>query len=253
MCGRYTNDAEFSEIRLAFKADPFERLGAWQPTYNINPTYGAGFEQLIVVAGRGGRQIRSARWWLIPPFWKKPLKSLPTAFNARLEDLASKPFWRESLRSKRCIIPSTGWREFKGERGKKQPYHFRLPSGVFGFAGLWSTWTSAEGEVVDSFAIITSRPNDAAAQIHDRMPLVLSPESYGAWLDPGVDPTSVLEAAQVANDTLQLEIYPSDPIGNNGRFEGPEVIARVASPEPASSLPAQQELFGGTETAVKRR
>src|SRR5688572_6085139 len=160
MCGRYTNDAEFSEIRLVFNAEPFELLGAWKPTYNINPTYGPGFEHLIVVPGGGGRQIRAARWWTIPRCWKPPLKSLPTSFNARLEDIATKPFWRESLKSRRCIVPSTGWREFTGERGKKQPHHFQLPDGLFGFAGLWSTWTSPDGEVVDSFAIVTGKPNE---------------------------------------------------------------------------------------------
>ncbi len=243
MCGRYSNHAEFSEIKLTFRAEPFERLFAWKPTYNINPSYGPGFEQLFVVASRAGRQVRAGRWWMIPWFWKKPLKSLPTSFNARLEDIQTKPFWRESFRSKRCIVPSTGWREFKGERGKKQPYHFRLPSGLFGFAGLWSTWTSADGEVVDSFAIITSKPNDAASKIHDRMPLVLPADSYDAWLDLGTAPLSVLEAAQAANDSLALDIYPSDPIGNNGRFEGPQVIARV-EPAPVETEPVQQELFG---------
>ncbi len=244
MCGRYSNHAEFSEIKLIFDAEPFERLGAWKPTYNINPSYGPGFEQLFLVADRAGsRQIRAGRWWMIPWFWKKPLKSLPTSFNARLEDIETKPFWRESLRSRRCIVPSTGWREFKGERGKKQPFHFRMPTGLFGFAGLWSTWTSSDGEVVDSFAIITSKPNSAASKIHDRMPLVLPTDSYAAWLDAGTHPASVLDAARVANDTLALDIYPSNPIGNSGRFEGPEVIERF-QPAPLETSPAQQELFG---------
>jgi putative SOS response-associated peptidase YedK len=242
MCGRYSNHAEFSEIKLTFQAEPFERLFAWKPTYNINPSYGPGFEQLFVVASHRERQVRAGRWWMIPRFWKKPLRSLPTSFNARLEDIQSKPFWRESFRSKRCIVPSTGWREFKGERGKKQPYHFRLSSGLFGFAGLWSTWTSAEGDVVDSFAIITSKPNAAASKIHDRMPLVLPTDSYHAWLDAGTDALSVLEAAQAANDSLALDIYASDPIGNSGRFEGAQVIARV-EPAPVETKPAQQELF----------
>jgi putative SOS response-associated peptidase YedK len=251
MCGRYTNDAEFSEIRVVFDAQPFERLGAWKPTYNITPAYGPGFEQLIVVpANSAVRQIRAARWWMIPWFWSKPLKSLPSAFNARIEDVASKPFWREAFQSRRCLVPTTGWREFKGERGKKQPYHFRM-QGLFAFAGLWSTWTSPDGEVVDSFAIVTTRPNQAAEPYHDRMPLIMPPDSYAAWLDAGLDPKAALEAAETAKSALELEIYPSDPIGNNGRFEGPEAIAPV-EPKAPPDTPAQQELFGAGRTGGER-
>ncbi|HEV8248311.1 MAG TPA: SOS response-associated peptidase [Polyangiaceae bacterium] len=240
MCGRYTNDAEFSEIRLAFKAEPFQRFGSWKPTYNITPSYGPGFEQLIVVGNRTeGRVLRLGRWWLIPWFWNKSLKSLPTSFNARVEDVESKPLWREAFRSTRCLVPATGWREFTGTRGQKQPYHFRLPAPLFAFAGLWSTWTSDVGEVVDSFAIITAPPNPIAAKIHDRMPLVLPEGSYGEWLDQAGDPALVLQEAQARSLELPLQVFPSDPIGNSGRYEGPRVI------EPVTIAPAQQELFGG--------
>ena len=249
MCGRYSDGAELSDIRLAFDVEELELFRHWKPTYNITPSYGAGFEQPIVIGTKEGkRALRLGRFWLIPPKWPKPLKELPTAFNARAEELAKKPFWREAFATRRCLVPATGWREFRGERGKKQPFHFHLAHRLFGFAGLFSTWLSPEGEAVDSFAIVTTEPSTLAATIHDRMPLVLAPEYHAAWLGAG-DASATLEAARAASLSLPLEVYPSDPIGNSGRFEGPEVLRPFANPEPPK--PVQGELFA--EPARGRR
>ena len=86
--------------------------------FNIAPSHGPGFEQLIVVQKEDRRVLRLARWWMIPGFWTKPLRELPTSFNARAEDVADKPFFRAAFASHRCLVPATGWREFKPE-GKK--------------------------------------------------------------------------------------------------------------------------------------
>src|SRR5690606_33839192 len=125
MCGRYTNEMEFSQLRLAFDATDLS-FRPWVPTYNIAPSSGPGHEQPFIVRGAGGRELRLGRFWLIPSWWKQPLRELPTAFNARAEELAQKPLWREPFRSRRCLVPATGWREFALEKGKKQPYHFHL-------------------------------------------------------------------------------------------------------------------------------
>jgi putative SOS response-associated peptidase YedK len=246
MCGRYTNRAEFSEIRLAFAVDEVRAARDYRATYNISPSYGAGFEQPIVVQGAAGRELRLARWWFIPWFWKKPLKELPTAFNARAEDLASKAFWKEAFRESRCLVPATGWREFRpssahvpseveGLRARaktaKQPYHFHLQGELFAFAGLWSSWQSPEGEAIDSFAIVTTEASAMAKSVHTRMPVVLPKTSYDAWLDPQHDPAAVLAEAIAAGTTLGIDIYPSNPIGNKSGFEGVEAIERVALPE----------------------
>jgi putative SOS response-associated peptidase YedK len=242
MCGRYTDHGELSDIRLAFDVDQLELFREWKPTFNITPSYGPGFEQLFVVRTREGvRQLKLGRFWLIPPTWKQPLKELPTTFNARAEELAAKPFWRDAFATRRCLVPATGWREFRGQAGKKQPYHFHFDHQLFAFAGLHSTWISPEGEAVDSFAIVTTEPSPLAATIHDRMPLVLGREHQAAWLEVD-DPASVLALARAASFTLPLEVYASDPIGNNGRYEGPRVLdAVVVESKPA---PVQGELFG---------
>lgn len=232
MCGRFSQEAELSEIKLELKVEQLEIFRELQPLYNIAPSYGPGVEQAFVVQNREGQRVlRQGRWWMIPHYWSKPLKTLPVAFNARAEDLEQKPFWRTAFHRYRCLVPATGWREFKPEGKKKQPYHFRLERQVLAFAGLWSRWTSPEGEVVDSFAIVTTEPNAQAAPIHDRMPLVVAPDLYQSWLDPAADANAVLAEARARIATLALQVYPSDPRGNSVRFEGPEVVARV-EPEP---------------------
>lgn len=221
-----------SEIKLELEVEQLEMFREFQPVYNIAPSYGSGYEQLFVVKTREGkRALRLGRWWMIPHYWSKPLKSLPAAFNARAEDLPNKPFWRDAFQRHRCLVPATGWREFRPERGKKQPYQFRLERRLFAFAGLWSRWTSPDGELVESFAIVTTAPSAKAAQYHDRMPLVLAPELYDGWLDRAADGAAILSEACARSLQLPLEVYATNPVGNNSRFEGPEVVEPF-EPEP---------------------
>jgi putative SOS response-associated peptidase YedK len=269
MCGRFSEEAELSEIKLELKVEQLELFREFRPLYNIAPSYGPGNEQLFVVQTRDGkRALRLGRWWMIPHFWSKPLKALPAAFNARAEELAQKPFWRDAFRQYRCLVPATGWREFKSEGKKKQPYQFRLEKRLFAFAGLWSRWTSPDGEVVDSFSIVTTEPNATAAQYHDRMPLVLPPDMYDAWLDRNADATELLLEARARATNLAFDVYPTNPLGNNVRFEGPEVVERfdpTAAPPPEPprtrerqkrpALPegVQQSLFGEQDSAPARK
>jgi putative SOS response-associated peptidase YedK len=255
MCGRYSDAAELTDIRLTFEVKQVELFREWKPTYNITPSYGPGFEQLMIVATREGeRALRLGRFWMIPPSWGKPLDELPTSFNARAEELAKKPLWRGAFRSARCLIPVTGWREFTGKSGHKQPYHFHFGHSLFAFAGLMSRWRSPDGEVVDSFAIITTAAAPAVESIHDRMPLVLPKESYAAWLDAKADPEPILAHAVELSRALPLEVYASDPIGNSGRYEGPRAIEALATPPPAPKpLPVQGSLFGDDPPPERRR
>lgn len=237
MCGRYSEEEALSEIRIEFDAEP-ELFREYQPVFNIAPSHGPGFEQLIVVKEQDRRVLRLARWWMIPSFWKKPLRALPTSFNARAEDVADKPFFRTAFAAHRCLVPATGWREFKPEGKKKQPYHFRTRSRLFAFGGVHSRYVTEDGDVIDTFAIITTPPNDAARAVHDRMPLVIQPALYDSWLDPRSDALALLERACADNQKLELEVYASNPAGNDVHFEGPEVVARAdAAP------PAQGDLF----------
>jgi len=252
MCGRYSNEAEFSQIRLLFQATD-QTFRPWVPRYNISPSSGGGFEQLIVTADRpGSRQIRLARFWFIPEGWAKPLNQLPTTFNARSEDLDRRRLWRTPFAQSRCLVPATGWREFLGVAKAKQPYHFRLAgSGAeprpFAFAGLHGTWTSPDGEVVDSFAILTTTPSPTAAPIHDRMPLVMPSDLYDQWLTDSAARHEVLAAAQKSAQELALDVFPSDPIANSVHYEGAAAVARVepSAPAPRPTRSRQSETAPG--------
>jgi putative SOS response-associated peptidase YedK len=250
MCGRYTNDAELSDIRLAFGVEQLELYRAFTPTFNITPNYGPGGEQPFVVETQAGkRALRLGRFWLIPAGWNKPLKELPTAFNARAEELARRPLWKGAFESRRCLVPATGWREFQGKAGNKHAFHFHLDRRLFAFAGLYSTWIAPEGEAVDTFAIVTTEPSPLARSVHDRMPLVITPEHYADWLGAS-DPERVLALARNESFTLPLEMYESDPVGNSGRYEGPRVLDRA--PVDARPASVQGELFGAASAEQAR-
>jgi putative SOS response-associated peptidase YedK len=225
MCGRYSlAPTEFSQIQIEFKVDVQLEL---EPRYNIAPTWAAGHAPPIVLMNSSGRrELDVARWWMIPASWKLPLNRLPTAFNARAEELGDKRFWSRSFDARRCLVPTTGWREFTGPSGQRQPHHFHYDHGLFAFAGVWDEWVSPEGENVRSFAIVTVAANDIVTPIHDRMPLRVAPDLYAEWLDPSVMGERALASVRKASAT-RLDHYETDRAGNDVRCEGPLVIAKV--------------------------
>lgn len=223
MCGRYSlATEEFSQIQLEFRVDAALEL---EPRYNIAPTWAPGHEPPIVRVDSSARRVLDvARWWMIPSSWRRPLNRLPTAFNARAEELGDKRFWAASFDARRCLVPATGWREFTGPSGRRQPHHFHYDHGLFAFAGVWDEWLSPEGDSVRSFAIVTVAANDVVAPIHDRMPLRVAPDDYDLWLDAGVAGAAALEAVR-RRAPPPLSSYEADPAGNDVRREGPAVIA----------------------------
>ena len=261
MCGRFSVYGEVYDIKIAVSAQVELLFRPWTPRFNISPSAGPGHEQLIAVTGDDQQRVlKLARWWFIPPTWNKPLNKLPTAFNARSEDIEAKALWKGAIKSSRCLVPATGWREFVGTSGKKQPYHFHMrDQRIFAFAGLKSTWTAPEGDDVDSFSIITTEANDIVKPIHDRMPLVVPAGMYDEWLSETTDPILMLNELRSESRRLEVEVYPSDPVANDVRYEGPLTVKKVelAAPKPEIEQ-AQQSLFGSaydvpTKTSRRRR
>jgi putative SOS response-associated peptidase YedK len=223
MCGRDVLDVDVDTIVAAFALD--RAPTSIEPRYNISPGYGGvGTPWIVRVAADQQRELITARWWLIPRFWKKPLQQLPSTFNARAEDIAHKPMFRDSLVKRRCLVPASGWYEFRGPRGKKESFLFRIPSlPVFGFAGIYDEWTSPDGEVITSFAIVTTEPNETARAIHDRMPVVLHPGDHATWLDPANHDPARLQALLRPWDG-DTTVYRTSGFGNDPRREGRECI-----------------------------
>jgi putative SOS response-associated peptidase YedK len=198
MCGRYTltshedivEDLQAS-LDASVTADPW-----WKPRFNVAPTQPA---PIVRLRRDGTRAIELMRWGLVPHWAEPGGKKPPLMINARVESLTAKQMFRDALARKRCLVPADGFFEWiagrghagRGARDDKQPprpfyFHPRVHA-LIAFAGLWAWSRDAAGNDLHSFTIVTTRASDLVRPIHDRMPIVLAPEDYAAWLDPDVD------------------------------------------------------------------
>jgi putative SOS response-associated peptidase YedK len=197
MCGRFTHRYTWREIhRLYSLTSPASNV---QPSYNVCPT-----DTVNVVTRTDGKNIlEPMRWGLVPRWWSKPLKELRLAtFNARVETVTTKPFFKEAFKRTRCLLPASGYYEWQDTPAGKQPHYFtRVDGQVISFAGLWDEWKDrATGETLKSCAMIITEPNAMVAEVHDRMPVVLEQEHFTPWLDNEAG-LEILEPA--AEDVLQ--------------------------------------------------
>ncbi|MDD5581285.1 MAG: SOS response-associated peptidase [Methylobacter sp.] len=176
MCGRFNLMASEPTIRQHFNVSG---LPPYQPRYNIAP----GQDILTIRQDEDGGIEAVNRLWGLIPSWSKDRKMARTLINARAETVADKPSFRSAYQKRRCLIASTGWYEWQATETGKQPYHIHQPdNGLFAFAGLWERWHNGE-DTVTSCAILTTAANDHMASIHTRMPVIIPPNGYAAWLD----------------------------------------------------------------------
>jgi putative SOS response-associated peptidase YedK len=186
MCGRFTLALPWSEVARILRAEAPGPAPA--PRWNLAPTQG-----VTVLVVTGARELRTMRWGLIPS-WARDPSIGNRLINARAETLAEKPSFRDSLKNRRCLVVADGFYEWRKEGKEKYPIwiHPRA-GGVIAFAGLWDRWTSPDGEVVESCTIVTCAANARIATFHERMPVILPPEAWDAWLAPApADPTALL-------------------------------------------------------------
>jgi putative SOS response-associated peptidase YedK len=228
MCSRYFLDADGNIIAFTFRVPPNDRL---RKRFNIAPTQNA---PVVRVDGEGRREIAEMRWGLVPS-WAKDLKIGTSMINARSEGIETKPAFREAIRTRRCIVPATGFFEWQGEPGRKQPYAITIPEApLFAFAAVWERWKPGENaQAVETFTIITTEANEAIARIHDRMPVILPMDAIDTWL------TGPFQAAQAL-----LKPWPGETalraVGryvSNVNNEGPECL------DDAPPSPQQQSLL----------
>jgi putative SOS response-associated peptidase YedK len=186
MCGRFTLATNLGAIAKRFGVARFLDGGA--PRYNIAPT-----QPVIVVNDDGTRRLTQMQWGLIPSWAKDPAIG-NRMINARAETVATKPAFRVALRKRRCLIPADGFYEWQPVGRRKQPVYITLKTREpFSFAGLWETWTAPDGQEVKSCTIITTDANALLKPIHDRMPVILTREAEGVWLNPAIqDPERLL-------------------------------------------------------------
>ena len=185
MCSRYEfvpDAAAWADFRTVLGALGDELL-ALEPRPKLAPT---DLVPIVVREPGGALRLIRARWGFIPQWWRRP--EPPTlCFNARSEEAAAKPMWRDALRRGRCLIPATAWTEWQKAPKLKIPHRLVPGTGQgFVFAGLWSLWRARpDAEPMASCAILTTAASSGVAHVHERMPVVLAPEGWMDWLDPG--------------------------------------------------------------------
>lgn len=214
MCGRFYLDSKTGEIARLYNEPPPD---IYSPRYNIAPT-----TPVLACTDRG---LTFFRWGLIPA-WAKDITLGNRMFNARAETLSEKPSFRQAYRRRRCLIPANGFYEWRSENGHKQAYCCHRDHSLFSMAGIWEHWQDAQGNEMQSCAIITTESQQAMKQIHSRMPVYIAASDYAIWLDCSSEKTDA------ANDLLQqaspgYQYYAVGSAVNNARNEGPELIQPV--------------------------
>jgi putative SOS response-associated peptidase YedK len=192
MCGRFARKSTQKVLAGWFGVD-VENIPFFAPTW-FAPTWNAAPQSMqpVVRLNRdsGRREFAQLRWGLVP-FWAKDAKFGYTTINARAEEAASKPAYREALKKRRCLVPADAFYEWQRiDKKTKHPFAFALKSGEpYAMAGLWERWQPKEGAALETFTILTTDPNELMEPVHNRMPVILEPCDYERWLDPGgLDP-----------------------------------------------------------------
>ncbi len=232
MCGRYTLTNVAPNLLGPLFGVRVEDVPLLDARFNVSPTQDVPIVRVLEPGAP--RTLDLARWGLVPS-WAKDLSMGDRMINARGETAAEKPAFRSSFKSKRCIVVADGFYEWKKlGNGKKQPCRMhRADDRPFAIAGLWARWKNAEGSTLDTFAILTTDAHPIVADVHDRMPVLLSPDTYGPWLDPDEKRQDFLQAMIHAKGGDDLVVTPVSTRVNNPRNEGPENVRPLFAQDPA--------------------
>ena len=234
MCGRYAITLPPEAVRAYFA---FVENPNFPPRYNIAPTQPIPVVVADPWSAGGTRRFVLMRWGFLPSFVKDP-KNFPLLINARAETLAEKPSYRAALRRRRCLVIADGfyeWRKDAAAGGRRQPgrrpYLVRRPTGgPMGFAGLYETWSDPSGGEIDTACIVTTAANRLLGRLHDRMPAILEPDAFAAWLDvDGVDSAKALALLKPAPDQA-LELVEVGPGVNRVANDDESLQQPVAAP-----------------------
>ena len=227
MCGRFAQSYTWRELVELYRlTQPARNL---QPRYNIAPTTTID----VVRLAETGTELVPMRWGLIPGWWKKTVKEVPSTFNARAETVAQKPMFRSAFKRTRCIVPASGYYEWHAAESGKQPYFISAVDGaVLSIAGLWDQWKDPEtGETISSATLIITAANNFTRRIHDHMPVLLGQSDLDAWLS-GKAGVELLRPAP--NDLLRM--WPvSKRVNVSGRGDDDPGLIEPVEDEPIAT------------------
>jgi len=223
MCGRFALKAPPAEIMRRFGVDAVPELA---PRYNIAPT-----QQILIIRhpwqqAEAKLETAQVKWGLLPS-WAKDVSMAAKLANARGETVAEKPAFRSAFRRMRCLIPADGFYEWEATPSGKQPWFIRMKAGgLLAFAGLWEHWQGPNSAPIETATIITTNANALVRPVHDRMPVILQPADYAAWL--GAKTTMEdLKALLKPLPTDLMERYRVSRLMSNARNEGEECIRSI--------------------------
>ena len=214
MCGRYTASWSKEQFEKTFNVQP----PLFGESYNIAPTTQAP----IVRKFGDARETSVAKWGLIPKWVDKPLDFKANMFNARSETILEKASFKRPFKSQRCLVPVSGFYEWRGEAGAKQPYHIRLDDEIMGLAGVWDYWEKGDASIT-SYTIITTEANEQMKDIHHRMPVILPPERFEDWLEPESEPEMLTHFLRPYEG--ELELYEVDKRVGSVRNNDADLVA----------------------------
>ncbi|MCY4112016.1 MAG: SOS response-associated peptidase [Chloroflexi bacterium] len=236
MCARYSRHSDPQVLADFFKSAPLEPAVAPPPNFNVAPT-----QQSLVVLDEP-RRLEVMRWGLIPA-WARDARFGARTINARAETVADKPAFRAAFRARRCLVPADGFYEWTGPRNRRQPHYIHRADGhPLALAGLWE-WHAEFGL---SFTIITTAPSTWMSAVHSRMPAILEPGDWDAWLSPGDDDPGWQAALLCPAAENVLRRHPVSRDVNTVASSGPELIQPITAPESqaSSDRDSQPTLFG---------
>lgn len=227
MCGRYTLAGKPIDLEKHLRSTLL--LGQnFRSRWNISPG-----TEILAVTNAAPALIQQVKWGL-RPFWTKPGERPTLLINAREDSLRTKPGFKRYLNSKRCLVPASGFYEWKTLGKTKQPWFIHvLNEPIFCFAAIWESHTTEQGNEEVTVALITTEPNDLMAPIHNRMPVILPKEKYTEWLSGNPSP----EALLLPYPADEMEAWPVSSLVNRSGTEGPELIEPIdAMPPPIGGL-----------------
>jgi putative SOS response-associated peptidase YedK len=238
VCGRTNLTATPEELAEAFALDEIPALA---PRYNIAPTQPI---PAVRVHASGKRRLGLLRFGLVP-HWAKDASVGARLINARSETAKARPAFKEPFRERRCLVPATGFYEWRRVDRSRQPYLVRRKDGrPMGLAAVWDLWRPApraEGEPIESCAILTTPANELVARLHDRMPLVLDAADYALWLDPEVmDPNRLLPLLR-PYPAEEMVALPVSPRVNSPHNDDPSLVEPIEAAD--TPQPQQRTLF----------
>jgi putative SOS response-associated peptidase YedK len=224
MCGRYAIRRPPEALREHFG---YAEKPNFPPRYNIAPTQPVP----VVHETDGKRHFTLMRWGFVPG-WVKDLRKFPLVINIRSETVREKASFRAAFMRRRALMPADGFYEWQRLGRESRPFLLRRPDkGIFAFAAIWETWSTADGSEIDTVALINTTANGIISAIHERSPVILPQEHFARWLDPHTPTDDAYRLLQPPAEDL-LEMVPVSKAVNKVSNDGPEVQETPATPEP---------------------